>query len=49
MNLINGTHNFCERKEYKYNVLPEYSIITRNGKPLITPPKKILLYIYIYI
>ena len=29
MNLINGIHNFCERREYTFNVLPEYSIITR--------------------
>ncbi len=28
MNLISGTYNFCERKEYAFNVLPEYSIIT---------------------
>ena len=28
MNLINGTYNFCERREYAFNVLPEYSIIT---------------------
>jgi hypothetical protein len=29
INLISGTHNFCERKEYAFNVLPEYSIIIR--------------------
>ncbi len=28
MNLISRTHNLCERKEYAFNVLPEYSIIT---------------------
>jgi hypothetical protein len=28
MNLINGTHNFCERKKYIFNILPEYNIIT---------------------
>ena len=28
MNLISGTHNFCEKKEYAFNVLPEYLIIT---------------------
>jgi hypothetical protein len=28
MNLISGTHNFCERREYAFNVLPEYLIIT---------------------
>jgi hypothetical protein len=27
MNLINGTHDFCERREYVFNVLPEYNII----------------------
>jgi hypothetical protein len=31
MNLINGTHDFCERREYAFNVLPEYSIITRRS------------------
>ena len=30
MNLINKTHNFCERREYAFNVLPEYSIITHD-------------------
>ena len=28
MNLISRTHNFCERREYAFNVLPEYLIIT---------------------
>ncbi len=28
INLINGTHDFCERREYAFNVLPEYNIIT---------------------
>jgi hypothetical protein len=28
MNLISGIHNFCERKKYAFNILPEYSIIT---------------------
>jgi hypothetical protein len=27
MNLINRTHYFCERREYAFNVLPEYDII----------------------
>ena len=31
MNLINETHHFCERKEYAFNVLPEYDIIIRDG------------------
>ena len=26
--LISGIHNFCERREYAFNVLSEYSIIT---------------------
>ena len=26
--LINKTHDFCERREYTFNVLSEYSIIT---------------------
>jgi hypothetical protein len=30
MNLISGTHDFCERREYAFNVLPEYSIIIPN-------------------
>jgi hypothetical protein len=28
INLISGTHNFYERREYAFNVLPEYLIIT---------------------
>jgi hypothetical protein len=28
MNLISGTHHFYERREYAFNVLPEYYIIT---------------------
>ena len=28
MNLISGTHDFCERREYAFNILLEYSIIT---------------------
>ena len=28
MILINGTHNFCERREYVFNVLRQYLIIT---------------------
>ena len=28
MNLISEIHNFCERREYAFNVLPEYIIIT---------------------
>ena len=34
MNLISGTHDFYERREYAFNILPEYSIITRE-KPLV--------------
>ena len=29
INLISRTHDFCEKKEYVFNILPEYSIITR--------------------
>jgi hypothetical protein len=29
MNLINRTHHFCKRREYAFNVLPEYDIIIR--------------------
>jgi hypothetical protein len=37
MNLISGSHNFCERREYAFNVLLEYSIITPGrGKPVFT-------------
>jgi hypothetical protein len=32
MNLICGTYNFYERREYAFNVLPEYSII--GGEPM---------------
>ena len=28
MNLISGTHDFCEKRKYAFNILPEYSIIT---------------------
>ncbi len=28
MNLINETHHLCEMREYTFNVLPEYFIIT---------------------
>ena len=28
LNLINETHNFCERRKYTFNVLLEYNIIT---------------------
>jgi hypothetical protein len=31
MNLISGTHHFCERREYSFNILPEYDIIIRDG------------------
>jgi hypothetical protein len=27
MNLISGTLHFCEKREYAFNVLPEYDII----------------------
>jgi hypothetical protein len=27
--LINGTHDFCERRKNTFNALPEYNIITR--------------------
>ena len=29
MNLISGTHHSCERREYAFMVLPEYTIIFR--------------------
>ena len=29
MNLISRIHNFCGRREYAFNVLPEYLIIIR--------------------
>ena len=32
INLIRETHDFCERKEYAFNVLSEYSIITSIAK-----------------
>jgi hypothetical protein len=35
INLISGTHNFCERKEYAFNILPKYLIITQRIKGLI--------------
>ena len=28
INLISGTHNFCKRREYAFNILLEYLIIT---------------------
>jgi hypothetical protein len=28
MNLISGTYYFCERREYAFNILSEYYIIT---------------------
>ena len=28
INLINETYDFCERREYTFNILSEYSIIT---------------------
>jgi hypothetical protein len=28
INLISRTHDFCEKKEYVFNVFPEYNIIT---------------------
>ena len=30
INLISGIHHSCERREYTFNVLPEYSIIMSN-------------------
>ena len=27
INLISGIHDFCEKREYAFNVLPKYSII----------------------
>jgi hypothetical protein len=35
MNLISETHDFCERREYAFNVLPEYNIITRRSHLLM--------------
>jgi hypothetical protein len=32
MNLISGTYDFYERREYAFNVLPEYSIITHTNE-----------------
>ena len=28
MNLISEIYHFCERREYTFNILPEYNIIT---------------------
>jgi hypothetical protein len=36
MNLISGAHNFCERREYAFNVLLEYLIITLNQLGMAT-------------
>ena len=33
MILISGTHDFCERREYVFKVLPEYSITTFGFRP----------------
>jgi hypothetical protein len=29
INLISETHNFCERRKYAFNILPEYLIIIK--------------------
>ena len=34
MNLINGTHHLCERKEYAFMVLREYTIIPLHYIPI---------------
>jgi hypothetical protein len=33
MNLISGIHNFCEKREYIFNILPKYNIITLSFFP----------------
>ena len=48
MNLINGIHDFCKRREYAFNVLPEYIITSRKpvqctGKLLKIKSKLILI------
>jgi hypothetical protein len=30
MNFINEIHNFCERREYAFNILSEYDIIIQS-------------------
>ena len=35
INLISRFYNFCERREYAFNVLPEYSIIIRRYSPCV--------------
>ena len=37
LNLISGIYNFCERREYAFNILPEYSIITQYIDCLMVP------------
>ena len=39
MNLISEIHNFCERREYTFNVLPEYNIITRRWRDGLGSPR----------
>jgi hypothetical protein len=40
MYLINRTHHSCERREYAFNILPKYSIITHQTKGEIQCPRK---------
>jgi hypothetical protein len=37
MNLISRTYHFCERREYKFNVLLKYDIIIRDIRGMCWP------------
>ena len=45
MNLISETHDFCERREYAFNIISEYKIITHLANDQNYPFK----YIYMYL
>ena len=43
MNLISGIHHFCERREYSFNIVREYSIIIRDWDCLAEDPIQLLI------
>ena len=47
MNLISETHDFCESREYAFNIISEYKIITHLANDQNYPFKYIYIYIYL--
>ena len=46
MNLISKTHNFYERKEYAFNVLPKYNVIIPSKDKSLAFPRVFFNYFF---